>query len=123
MLGLLQNDQALAKRTCIASVKRRVPLFVLLTKTHNHNVSLANRAPRADRVDHRTLAVMPELVGLFAQDRHAAVVRGGMIRHRGAKAHIKPLTSRNNLLTPVSMNFARKINLHSILPQIFRATT
>mmetsp|Transcript_18333 Transcript_18333/g.29396 ORF Transcript_18333/g.29396 Transcript_18333/m.29396 type:complete len:369 (+) Transcript_18333:4174-5280(+) len=111
MIRPMQNDQRFAQRRGKARVKSRIPLFVLIAKTHHHNVRIRDPLAGADRVDHRTLVVMPILVVFGPQDRNAAIITGRVIGHRPRKRQIQTLRPFHDLLAPIRVDFARKVNV------------
>ena len=65
----MHNDQRLAKRGGIASIKSRIPLFVFFTKAHNDNIGTANRCTGADRIQLGAFMIMPKFIRFSAHGR------------------------------------------------------
>ena len=82
MICPVHDDDRLAERRCIACIKGCVPLLVLFTEAHNNDIGLFNQRAGADRVDVGALVVMPELVGLLAQNGDTAIIRCRVVGDR-----------------------------------------
>src|SRR5690554_5563236 len=105
VLGTMQNDQRLPQSRCYAGVEGRVPLPVFVAKSNNHNVGLAYTTSGADRVETRTLVIMPELILFRTENCHTAIIAGLLIGNRPVEAHVEIACSFDDLIAPVSVNF------------------
>ena len=85
---------------------------VLLTKTDDNHIGIRDCLSGADGVQPCTLVVMPEFVIFCPHDRNTTIVAGRVISDRAGKHHIKTCRTGNDLITPVSVNFTRKIDPH-----------
>ena len=115
MLILMHNNKRFAQRRRIAGIKSGVPLFVFLTKPHNNDIGLFDTGAGANGVELRAFAVMPKLIRLRPQNLNTTIIAGGMICHRPIKREVEIPASRNDLISPIGVNFARKVNTHENL--------
>ena len=107
----MHDDQRLAKRRCIACIESRVPLLVFVAKAHNDNIGGGDGIARTDGVQIGTLVVMPELVRLRPQNPNPAIVTCRVIGDRTAETDAQPGRGLGNLVTPVGVDFAGKIDI------------
>jgi hypothetical protein len=87
-------------------------LYLSPKRTTTMSAALDQRA-RADRVEAGALVVLPELVALFAEDLHAAVVAARVVGHRAENAHFE--ARRYDLaaddVAPAGVHFAGEVDV------------
>src|SRR5436190_17157102 len=113
VLVRVQADDRLAERRGEAGVEGRVPLLVLLPEAHDDDVRLPDQRLRADRVDPGALMVLPEAIGLVAENRHADVIGGAMIGDRRAEGDVEAgiRGALGDALAPVGVDLAGEVDV------------
>ena len=110
MIRPVQDDERLAQSRRIARIEGRIPLFVLVAETHNDHIRIGDTLADANGIDHGALVIVPVLVVFRAQDRHAAVIAGRVIRDRAVETDVQPFGTLDDLFAPVRVNFTRQID-------------
>ena len=112
VLGRVQGDDRLAERRGVARVERGVPLPVLVAEAHDDHVGTAQEGLRADRVDAGALVVVPELVGLGAEDVDAHVVGGRVVGDRRDEldGQARLPHARGDAVAPVRVDLTGQVN-------------
>src|SRR5699024_3037501 len=98
-------------RSAVSGVEGGVPLLVLVTEAHHHQVRLPDQGAGADGVDLRGLVIAPERAGVLPQVV-AGGVAGGMIGHRRGEDHVEPggLGAAPDLLPPLGVDLAGEVD-------------
>ena len=122
VLNRVQGDVGDAQRARLAGVEGGVPLFIFLAKTDHGDVCIFQKRLRADGVELRALAVVPELVGLGTEYGDTAIVRVFVHRDRRDKLDRQAgfLNPGGDTLAPVGVNLARQIDGPGVFHRFLR---
>ena len=113
MLGGVEHDEWLRECSRIPRVERRIPLPILLTKTHDDDVCVLKEGAGTDGIELCTLVVMPELVLFLAENRHTAIIGRRMVRDRSRVRDVEARV-RGDLvdpLTPIAVDLAGQVHI------------
>src|SRR5699024_9322182 len=100
-----------AERSAVSGVVGGVPLLVLVTDAHHHQVRLPDQGAGADGVDLRGLEIAPERAGVLPQVV-AGGVAGGMTDHGAGGVHVEPggLRAAPHSVPPLGADLAGEVD-------------
>ena len=103
----MQGDIRFTECRTTPGIKRGVPLLVLVTETHNGDITGLDQVPGTDRVDLRRLMVASEAI-CFRPQTIARRITGLMVGHGRGKHHgqIIALRALPDLVAPVGVYLA-----------------
>jgi hypothetical protein len=120
-VGIVQRDIGLAQGSALTSIEGRIPLFILIAKPDDRDIAFLDQRSDAQRIDFRGLVVAPEIFVGTAEHVASSIAAGMMgIGRAEGDIEIVAFGTGNDLLAPIGMNFARKVDvpLHGFVPVI-----
>ena len=111
---VMQGDIGGAKRGAKTSVKSGVPLLIFVAKPNDREVTLFNQGFGANGIDLGGFVIAPKIIILSAQNISGRIT-GWMVGYRGGEGNLQIMAGAAlfDLLAPICMNFAGKINCQS----------
>ena len=111
MFGRMQRDDRLVEGRSITGVEGGIPLLVFFPESNDHHVRPLDEPPCAYRVDLCALMVLPEWIGLGAQ-QVTRIVAGPVVGHGAAQRDRQSgsLHAVSDLATPFRMDFTGEVD-------------